>query len=60
MAKGSEPAITWKTWKGPRECDVCGIRLTIEQVGEHRTYVDEEGRVTKRVIWCVDHRGGRE
>lgn len=59
MARGSEPALKWQDWQGPRECDVCGRKLTLERLGEYRQYRDEKGKVTKRVLWCVDHRGGR-
>ena len=56
--RGSEPALKWQNWNGPRECDVCGQKLTLERLGEYRQYW-EDGKVIRQVVWCVDHRGGR-
>lgn len=60
MPKGSEPALKWKDWTGPHYCDVCKRKLTLEQVGEHRTYRDKTGAISEQFLWCIDHRGGRE
>lgn len=58
MAKGSAPALKWSDWSGPRECAVCGEKLTLERVGEFRTYY-QNGKAVKQVLWCVEHRGGK-
>lgn len=57
MAKPSE-AMSWKVWPFGKECDVCKRTLRIVDVGEHRTYY-EGGKVVRRLLWCVDHRGGK-
>jgi hypothetical protein len=58
MAKGSEQ-FAWKRWKGSRECSYCGRTLRVQDVGEEREYIDAEGRVSERFLWCRDHRGMR-
>ena len=58
MAAGSEQ-FAWKQFPGvERICDLCKRELRIQDVGEIRTYWNENPR--RIVFWCVDHRGGHE
>lgn len=58
MAVGSEKMM-WRLFEGvPHVCDLCGKKLRIQDVGEHRTY-RENSKELKTVFWCKAHRGGR-
>lgn len=56
MARGSEPAVTWKRIGGKHNCHSCGRKLTIEDVGEVRTMYPGAVRVVYGVCCPVGYR----
>jgi hypothetical protein len=60
LAAPSE-AFTWlHNWPFERTCSFCGKELRVSDVGETRQYIRYErgrGKVSRRYIWCREHRG---